>query len=106
MALHGSMTAWLLISPGLVDTLLPLCYRALQAEKERGQGINVLKLKEERPRRAPSILFRKKESAVISIFQKCFKKGTVVNRRQGHGWQRLIDALGERRLACVVRSNR
>jgi len=38
-------------------------------------------------------------SAVVSIYQKCSKEGTVVNRRQGHGRPRLIDA-------CVVRSNR
>ncbi len=34
------------------------------------------------------------------------KEGIVVNRQQGHGWPRLIDARGERRLARVVRSNR
>ncbi|KAK3531747.1 hypothetical protein QTP70_027293, partial [Hemibagrus guttatus] len=45
-------------------------------------------------------------SAVVSIYQKCSKEGTVVNRRQGHGRSRLIDARGERRLARVVRSNR
>ncbi|TMZ23716.1 hypothetical protein EMF65_34440 [Klebsiella pneumoniae] len=45
-------------------------------------------------------------SAVVSIYQKWSKEGTVVNRRQGHGRPRLIDARGERRLACVVRSNR
>ena len=45
-------------------------------------------------------------SAVVSIYQKCSKEGTVVNRRQGHGRPRLIDARGERRLALVVRSNR
>ncbi|ROL45968.1 hypothetical protein DPX16_4782 [Anabarilius grahami] len=45
-------------------------------------------------------------SAVVSIYQKWFKEGTVVNRRQGHGLLRLIDARGERRLARVVRSNR
>ncbi|ROL41079.1 Short transient receptor potential channel 7 [Anabarilius grahami] len=37
-------------------------------------------------------------SAVVSIYQKCSKEGTVVNRRQGHGRRR--------RLARVVRSNR
>ncbi|ROJ36055.1 hypothetical protein DPX16_12680 [Anabarilius grahami] len=42
-------------------------------------------------------------SAVVRIYQKCSKEGTVVNRRQGHGRPRLIDA---RRLARVVRSNR
>ncbi|ROL41383.1 RUN domain-containing protein 3B [Anabarilius grahami] len=42
----------------------------------------------------------------VSIYQKRSKEGTVVNWRQGHGWPRLIDACGERRLACVVRSNR
>ncbi|ROI81802.1 hypothetical protein DPX16_22037 [Anabarilius grahami] len=45
-------------------------------------------------------------SAVVSIYQKWSKEGTVVNRRQGHGWPRLIDARGKRRLARVVRSNR
>ncbi|ROL44478.1 hypothetical protein DPX16_20747 [Anabarilius grahami] len=45
-------------------------------------------------------------SAVVSIYQKWTKEGTVVNWRQGHGWPRLIDARGERRLARVVRSNR
>ncbi|ROL44390.1 hypothetical protein DPX16_8812 [Anabarilius grahami] len=45
-------------------------------------------------------------SAVVSIYQKCSKEGTVVNRRQGDGRSRLIDARGERRLARVVRSNR
>ncbi|ROL54188.1 hypothetical protein DPX16_10611 [Anabarilius grahami] len=45
-------------------------------------------------------------SAVVSIYQKWSKEGTVMNRRQGHGRPRLIDACGERRLACVVRSNR
>ncbi|ROI38969.1 hypothetical protein DPX16_1675 [Anabarilius grahami] len=33
-------------------------------------------------------------SAVVSIYQKWSKEGTVVNRRQGHGWPRLIDARG------------
>ena len=46
------------------------------------------------------------QSAVVSIYQKWSKEGTVVNRRQGHGRPRLIDARGERRLARVVRSNR
>ncbi|KAK3527517.1 hypothetical protein QTP86_024291 [Hemibagrus guttatus] len=45
-------------------------------------------------------------SAVVSIYQKWSKEGTVVNRRQGHGRPRLIDARGERRLARVIRSNR
>ncbi|ROL41563.1 hypothetical protein DPX16_6961 [Anabarilius grahami] len=45
-------------------------------------------------------------SAVVSIYQKWSKEGTVVNRRQGHGRPRFIDARGERRLARVVRSNR
>ncbi|ROL44000.1 hypothetical protein DPX16_10284 [Anabarilius grahami] len=43
-------------------------------------------------------------SAVVSIYQKRSKEGTVVNRR--HGRPRLNDARGERRLARVVRSNR
>ncbi|KAK3507722.1 hypothetical protein QTP70_034827, partial [Hemibagrus guttatus] len=45
-------------------------------------------------------------SAVVSIYQKWSKEGTVVNQRQGHGWSRLIDAHGELRLARVIRSNR
>ncbi|KAK3557806.1 hypothetical protein QTP86_002693 [Hemibagrus guttatus] len=45
-------------------------------------------------------------SAVVSIYQKWSKEGTVVNRQQGHGLQRLIDAHGERRMARVIRSNR
>ena len=28
---------------------------------------------------------------VVSIYQKWFKEGTVVNQRQGHGQPRLID---------------
>ncbi|KAK3510447.1 hypothetical protein QTP70_006837 [Hemibagrus guttatus] len=36
-------------------------------------------------------------SAVVSIYQKWSKEGTVVTRRQGHGRPRLIDARGERR---------
>ncbi|KAK3551098.1 hypothetical protein QTP70_012761 [Hemibagrus guttatus] len=43
---------------------------------------------------------------VVSIYQKWSKEGTVVNRRQGHGRLRLIDARGGRRPARVVRSNR
>ncbi|KAK3511935.1 hypothetical protein QTP70_027585 [Hemibagrus guttatus] len=38
-------------------------------------------------------------SAVVSIYQKWFKEGTVVNQRQ----PRLNDARGKRRLARVVR---
>ncbi|ROL49674.1 hypothetical protein DPX16_16000 [Anabarilius grahami] len=34
-------------------------------------------------------------SAVVSIYQKCSKKGTVVNQRQSHGRPRLIDARWE-----------
>ncbi|MBN3306880.1 MYH16 protein, partial [Amia calva] len=45
-------------------------------------------------------------SAVVSTYQKWSKEGKAVNRRQGHGRPRLTDARGERRLACVVRSNR
>ncbi|KAK3574043.1 hypothetical protein QTP86_001342 [Hemibagrus guttatus] len=45
-------------------------------------------------------------SAVVSIYQKWSKEGTVVNRRQGHGRTRVTDAHGERRLARVIRSNR
>ncbi|KAK1890463.1 Resolvase [Dissostichus eleginoides] len=43
------------------------------------------------------------QSAVVSsTYQKCSGDGKPVNRRQGHGWQRLIDARRERRLARVV----
>ncbi|KAK3536403.1 hypothetical protein QTP86_008885 [Hemibagrus guttatus] len=35
------------------------------------------------------------KSAVVSIYQKRSKEGTVVNRRQGHGRPRLTDARGE-----------
>ncbi|KAK3523932.1 hypothetical protein QTP70_016739, partial [Hemibagrus guttatus] len=45
-------------------------------------------------------------SAVVSIYQKWSKEGTVVNRRQGRGRSRLIDAHEEGRLARVIRSNR
>ncbi|KAE8297395.1 Transposable element Tcb1 transposase Transposable element Barney transposase [Larimichthys crocea] len=45
-------------------------------------------------------------SAVVSIYQQWSKEGTAVNRRQGHGRPRLIDARGERKLARVVQSNR
>ncbi|ROJ29333.1 hypothetical protein DPX16_13777 [Anabarilius grahami] len=45
-------------------------------------------------------------SAVVSIYQKWSKEGTVVNQRQGHGRPRLIDERGERRVARVVRFNR
>ncbi|KAK3571515.1 hypothetical protein QTP86_012867 [Hemibagrus guttatus] len=34
-------------------------------------------------------------SAVVSIYQKWSKEGTLVTRRQGHGRPRLIDARGE-----------
>ncbi|KAK3524097.1 hypothetical protein QTP70_017997 [Hemibagrus guttatus] len=37
-------------------------------------------------------------SAGVSIYQKWSKEGTVVNRRQGHGWPRLSDAHGKQRL--------
>ena len=45
-------------------------------------------------------------SAVVSIYQKWSKEGTVVNRRQEHGLPRLTDACGKRRLARVVQYNR
>lgn len=45
-------------------------------------------------------------SAVVSTYQKWSKEGKAVNRRQGHGRPRLIDARGEQKLARVVRSNR
>lgn len=46
------------------------------------------------------------QSAVICIFKKWSKERTVVNRRQGHGWSRLVDSREELRLASMVRSNR
>ncbi|MBN3298950.1 NXF1 factor, partial [Amia calva] len=45
-------------------------------------------------------------SAVVSTYQKWSKEGKAVNRRQGHGWPKLIDARGERRLVRYVQSNR
>ncbi|KAK3546987.1 hypothetical protein QTP86_007916 [Hemibagrus guttatus] len=53
-----------------------------------------------------TVRLQSEESAVVSTYQKWSKEGTVVNRRQGHGRPRLIDARGERRLARVVRSKR
>lgn len=41
-------------------------------------------------------------SAVVNCYRKCFKKGIVAARRQGHGRPRLTDAC----VACVVQSNR
>ncbi|KAK3570099.1 hypothetical protein QTP86_010970 [Hemibagrus guttatus] len=43
---------------------------------------------------------------MFAILLHIFFEGTVVNRRQGHGRPRLIDACEERRLARVIRSNR
>ena len=40
-------------------------------------------------------------SAVVSIYQKCSKEGTVVNRRQGHGRSRLIDARDEEIISVI-----
>lgn len=34
------------------------------------------------------------------------KEGTAVNQRYGHGWPRVTDARGERRLSCVAQFNR
>ncbi|CAL1599941.1 unnamed protein product [Knipowitschia caucasica] len=45
-------------------------------------------------------------STVISIYQKWCKEGEAASRRQGHGRPRLIDTLGERRLARLVESDR
>ncbi|ROL52456.1 hypothetical protein DPX16_6140 [Anabarilius grahami] len=45
-------------------------------------------------------------SAVVSIYQKWSKEGAVVNRQQGHGRPRVIDACGKRRLDRALRSNR
>lgn len=45
-------------------------------------------------------------STVISIYQKWCKEGEAASRRQGHGRPRLIDALGERRLARMVETDR
>ncbi|CAN9501504.1 unnamed protein product [Ophioblennius macclurei] len=44
--------------------------------------------------------------AVVNVYQKWSREGEPVNRRQGHGRPKLIDARGERKLARVVRSNR
>lgn len=43
--------------------------------------------------------------AVVSTYKKWTKEGQPVNRRQGHGRPRLIDALAERRVAHLVESN-
>uniref|UniRef100_A0A3Q1K3H4 Uncharacterized protein n=1 Tax=Anabas testudineus TaxID=64144 RepID=A0A3Q1K3H4_ANATE len=43
--------------------------------------------------------------AVVSTYKKWIKEGQPVNRRQGHGRPRLIDALAERRVAHLVQSN-
>lgn len=45
-------------------------------------------------------------SAVVLTYQKWSKEGQPVNRRQGHGRPRLIDADGEQKLAHVVQSSR
>ena len=45
-------------------------------------------------------------SAVVSIYLKWSKEGTLVNRQQGHGRPRLSDAHGEQRPAVVDCSNR
>lgn len=45
-------------------------------------------------------------STVIAIYQKWCKEGEAASRRQGHGRPRLIDTLGERRLARLVESDR
>ncbi|KAG9347649.1 hypothetical protein JZ751_005221 [Albula glossodonta] len=45
-------------------------------------------------------------SSLVSTYQKWSKEGKALNRRQGHGRPKLIDAHGERRLARVVRSYR
>ncbi|KAL0157260.1 hypothetical protein M9458_048506, partial [Cirrhinus mrigala] len=44
--------------------------------------------------------------AVVNVYQKRYKEGTVVNQRQGHGRSRVFGACGKQRLARVVRSNR
>lgn len=45
-------------------------------------------------------------SAVVLTYQKWSKEGQPVNRRQGHGRPRLIDADGEQKLAHVVQSSK
>ena len=45
-------------------------------------------------------------SAVVSVYQKSSKEGTVVNWQPGQLLLRLTDVHGERRLAQVVKSNR
>lgn len=42
---------------------------------------------------------------VVTILQ-WSKEGTAVKQRYGHGWPRVTDACGERRLSCVVQFNR
>ncbi|KAF4088070.1 hypothetical protein AMELA_G00078690 [Ameiurus melas] len=44
--------------------------------------------------------------AVVSTYQKWCKEGQPVNRRQGHGRPRLIDACGEQKLADLVQSHK
>lgn len=44
--------------------------------------------------------------AVVSIYQKWSKGETVVNQQRGNGWLILTDLHGERRVACVIQSNR
>ncbi|KAF3698668.1 Transposable element Tc1 transposase [Channa argus] len=44
--------------------------------------------------------------AVVSTYKKWIKEGQPVNRRQGHGRPRLIDARAERRVAHLVQSNK
>lgn len=45
-------------------------------------------------------------SAVIRIYQKWSKQKSVVNKQQGHVWPGLIDALGDCKRVCVVRTSR
>ena len=46
------------------------------------------------------------QSAVVSIYQEWSKEARGMNQQQAHEWPSLNDAPGERRLACVFRSNR
>ncbi|KAK3517578.1 hypothetical protein QTP70_012564 [Hemibagrus guttatus] len=69
------------------------------SEFDKGQIVMARRLDQNISKTAALVVCSR--SAVVNIYQKWYKEGTV-----GHGWPRLIDARGERRLARVVRSNR
>lgn len=74
------------------------------SEFDKGQIVMAKRLGESSSR--ISALVGCSRSTVISIYQKWCKEGEAASRRQGHGRPRLIDALGERRLASMVESDR